>query len=494
MKQRILTVIVIAISLIGILSAHAGIFQNIGKALGIKENSALGQITKAVDNIGSAVVAKKINDTMKKYGSEQIESHDKWAKQYNENQDRKVQQYLSEVDQYKMDYCKSHGFYELWYKQYGNQWFEREGRQWFDKQNESAKRTTGDYILPWHLRDSQGTRERADRSKADPSLTNVVLNSIGLTNDDVRRADEWSKSDKYGRQGIIIDRTFDVIGASSNNKDLVDAFRQLAKTNNQYLKDKADPKTSNVAMSNMAVNLSGILYDTYNKAAENRKAVLAEKLQIRRQLEENGFAPSYAREVAGTILAVSTNNKLTDHEKKEWLRLLGYADNEDYVIGEAIVVAQMTEEQAQEINEAEQQNKKEIAEKEKCEREEKEREERERNEAIATVNELHIDCYAIDETELNDRQKQIIDQAVIIMTNHPDLTVEVIGYTCDLGSGLVNERVGLNRAEKVKDYLVASGISEGRISTSTLGEDEPRYPNNSVENRRRNRRVTFNAK
>lgn len=494
MRHRIITAVVIILSLFGILTAHAGFFQSLGKALGIKENSALGQITRAVDNIGNAVVAKKVNDTMKQYGSEQVESYDKWAQQYNENKDRKVQQYLSEVDQYKMDYCKSHGFYESWYRQYGDQWFERAGSQWFDRQNEHAKRTTGDYILPWHLRDSEGMREKAEMSKADPSLTNVFLNSIGLTNDDVRRADEWVKSDKYGRQEIIIDGAFDVISASANNKDMVDAFRRIAKANNQYLKDKADPTTSNVAMPHMAANLTEIVFDSYNIAAENRKAVLNEKLQISRQLEEKGYDHSLAREVAGTILGITTNNKLTDHEKKEWLRLLGYSGSEDSVMGKALEVAQMTEKQAKEINEAEQRKKKEIAEKEKREREEKERKERQRNEAMAAVNELHIDSYTIGETEMNDEQKLIIDRAADILAKHPDLTVEVTGFTCDLGSTTVNERIGLNRAEKVKDYLVESGISEKRISTSTLGEVEPLYPNNSAENRRKNRRVMFNAK
>lgn len=493
MRSTIVIALVGLASLIGAQPAHAGFFGNIAKAIGFKEDSALGSIARAADDIGNAIVANKVNDTMNKYGAEQISSYNAWANQYNENQDRKVQQYLSEVDQFKMDYCKSHGFYNLWYSRYGDAWFEREGRSWFDSQDELAERRTGERILPWHLRDAAGVTERANYSKMDGSLTNVVLGAIGLSDADARRADEWKKTDKYGKRDILIDQTFDIIGTSSGNKDMVNAFRKITKANNHYLKDKSNPETSSVAMSNMALDLSNIVFDTYEQGVENRKAYLAEKLQVSNKLQEQGYAPSYVKEVAGTILSIQNSKDLSEHEKKEWLRLLGFYGEENAVLETAQAVSQMSENQAKNqlaINLA----KKEAEEKEKREREEQMRIERERNEAISSVNAVVIDSYKIDEIDLSDEQKEMVVKLVEILKNHDDLSIEIIGNTCDLGSETINDKIGMKRAEKVKEYLIDSGIAENRLSTSSVGENEPVFENTSGQNRLKNRRVTFIAK
>lgn len=372
MKYKIIIALMFLASVIDPLNAQANFFSNLAKAFGVKENSVVGQLARTADDIGNAVVSKKANDTMNKYGSEQITSYNNWANQYNENQDRKVQKYLSEVDQYKMDYCKSHGFYDLWYSKYGDDWFEREGRSWFDAQDASTERRTGERLLPWHLRDADGVRERANKSKVDGSLTNVVLGAFALSDADASRAENWTKSDKYGKRDIVIDKAFDIIGATTDNKDLINAFRKITKANNQYLKNKENPETSNVAMSNMVLDLSNIVFDAYETGVENRKAYLTEKLQIRNKLMEMGQDPSLANEVAGTILSIQNSKDLTEHEKKEWLRLLGFYGDEDNVIEISQSISQMTENQAKNlINDEDAKKVREKAENEKREREEK---------------------------------------------------------------------------------------------------------------------------
>lgn len=274
---------------------------------------------------------------------------------------------------------------------------------------------------------------------------------------------------------------------------MVNAFRKITKANNHYLKDKSNPETSSVAMSNMALDLSNIVFDTYEQGVENRKAYLAEKLQVSNKLQEQGYAPSYVKEVAGTILSIQNSKDLSEHEKKEWLRLLGFYGEENAVLETAQAVSQMSENQAKNqlaINLA----KKEAEEKEKREREEQMRIERERNEAISSVNAVVIDSYKIDEIDLSDEQKEMVVKLVEILKNHDDLSIEIIGNTCDLGSETINDKIGMKRAEKVKEYLIDSGIAENRLSTSSVGENEPVFENTSGQNRLKNRRVTFIAK
>lgn len=493
MRSKIVMAILVISSLFGLATVQAGILSGIAKALGIKENSVVGQLAQTADKIGSAVVAKKGNDAMNKYGSEQVKSYNEWSNQYNENQDRKVQKYLSEVDQFKMDYCKSHGFYELWYSQYGDNWFEREGRSWFDKQDELAERRTGERILPWHLRDATGVRDRANSGKVDGSLTNVMLRSIGLSDADARKAEEWQNSDKYGKQNILIDHSFDIIGATTDNKDMVNAFRKIAKANNQYLKDKSNPETSGIALSNMTLDLSNIVFDAYEKGVDKRKEYLAKKLNIRNKLIDQGLDPSFAKEVSGTILSIQNDKKLNEHEKTEWLRWLGFYGDEKTVLEEAKSVSQMSENQAENLLNNDSKKKRE-QDKQRIEDEEKMRKEREREDALSSINTFVIDSYVINEVNLNANQKEVISSLVEVLMSHNDLNIEIIGHTCDLGSEPFNEQVGMNRAEKVREYLIDSGVAEDRLSVSSAGETDPACDNTCAQNRLKNRRVTFIAK
>jgi len=87
------------------------------------------------------------------------------------------------------------------------------------------------------------------------------------------------------------------------------------------------------------------------------------------------------------------------------------------------------------------------------------------------------------------KQKSGLDQLAETMNSNPDITLEITGHTCDLGSEEVNKKVGLDRAEWVKAELVKRGVSADRISTATKWFTEPLVPNTSEDNRKINRRV-----
>ncbi|MDR0832606.1 MAG: OmpA family protein [Candidatus Symbiothrix sp.] len=86
-------------------------------------------------------------------------------------------------------------------------------------------------------------------------------------------------------------------------------------------------------------------------------------------------------------------------------------------------------------------------------------------------------------------QQSTLDQYVELLQANPQINVEIIGHTCDTGSDAVNLRVGQQRADFAKDYLVKQGISPDRLHTSSKGESEPAFPNTSKENRKKNRRL-----
>lgn len=78
-----------------------------------------------------------------------------------------------------------------------------------------------------------------------------------------------------------------------------------------------------------------------------------------------------------------------------------------------------------------------------------------------------------------------------LLTKQTSLSVEIAGHTDDVGGDEANLRLSEARAAAVKDFLQEQGIAADRISTVGYGEEIPVAPNDSEENRARNRRTTF---
>lgn len=77
------------------------------------------------------------------------------------------------------------------------------------------------------------------------------------------------------------------------------------------------------------------------------------------------------------------------------------------------------------------------------------------------------------------------------MKNNPDIQVEISGHTDSRGSNQKNQVLSEQRANSVKDWLVAKGINADRITTVGYGEDKPIAPNDSEEDMLKNRRIEF---
>lgn len=69
--------------------------------------------------------------------------------------------------------------------------------------------------------------------------------------------------------------------------------------------------------------------------------------------------------------------------------------------------------------------------------------------------------------------------------------VRVEGHTDDTGDEPTNQRLSEARAQAVADYLIDHGIAADRITVTGRGESAPAYPNDTDENRAKNRRVVI---
>ena len=87
--------------------------------------------------------------------------------------------------------------------------------------------------------------------------------------------------------------------------------------------------------------------------------------------------------------------------------------------------------------------------------------------------------------------KTILDEMVEVLKKVEAKKFEVIGHTDNSGNPARNLALSRSRAETVKTYLVAKGISPELIGTSGMGADQPIVSNATAEGRMRNRRIEF---
>ena len=73
--------------------------------------------------------------------------------------------------------------------------------------------------------------------------------------------------------------------------------------------------------------------------------------------------------------------------------------------------------------------------------------------------------------------------------------IEIEGHTDNTGDAAYNMRLGLQRAEAVKDYLYRQhNVPLHKMNTISLGEDQPAAPNDTSDGRAQNRRVVIRVR
>ena len=69
--------------------------------------------------------------------------------------------------------------------------------------------------------------------------------------------------------------------------------------------------------------------------------------------------------------------------------------------------------------------------------------------------------------------------------------IEVQGHTDSDGDDVANLALSSARAAAVVDYLVKKGVDRARLKSTGYGRTRPVAPNDTTENKQKNRRVQF---
>jgi outer membrane protein OmpA-like peptidoglycan-associated protein len=99
--------------------------------------------------------------------------------------------------------------------------------------------------------------------------------------------------------------------------------------------------------------------------------------------------------------------------------------------------------------------------------------------------------FAFDSADLTDTAKQQIDELVARLKQEPrTVYITIEGHTDSTGSRTVNERIGLERARAVEQYLYEQHrIPLHKMEAISHGEADPVAPNTTRAGRAQNRRV-----
>lgn len=105
---------------------------------------------------------------------------------------------------------------------------------------------------------------------------------------------------------------------------------------------------------------------------------------------------------------------------------------------------------------------------------------------LATM--VHFD---FDKSDIRPGDAQLLDQKLAILQTNSNLRIAIVGHCDERGSDEYNLALGNRRALAAKQYLVSRGIGADRISTRSMGKEQPVDPGHTEDAWAQNRRDEF---
>ena len=97
--------------------------------------------------------------------------------------------------------------------------------------------------------------------------------------------------------------------------------------------------------------------------------------------------------------------------------------------------------------------------------------------------------FEFNSSSLTEDSQAGIQMLTAFLQRNPELQVELAGHTDNVGSENYNLKLSTDRANVVRQALIENGIDEARLKAQGYGSSKPLVPNDSEENRARNRRT-----
>ena len=102
--------------------------------------------------------------------------------------------------------------------------------------------------------------------------------------------------------------------------------------------------------------------------------------------------------------------------------------------------------------------------------------------------------FAFNKSKLSDTAQATLDKQAAWLEKYPQVQVQIAGNCDDRGTEEYNIALGQRRANAARDYLVAKGVSDSRISTISYGKDRPTAMGDNAEAWAQNRNAITSVK
>lgn len=92
---------------------------------------------------------------------------------------------------------------------------------------------------------------------------------------------------------------------------------------------------------------------------------------------------------------------------------------------------------------------------------------------------------------LTSSSRAVLDPVAANLKKYPELQIELQGHTDGAGADRYNQRLSQQRADAVREYLLAQAVPESQVIARGYGESQPVGDNGTPEGRAQNRRVVM---
>lgn len=89
------------------------------------------------------------------------------------------------------------------------------------------------------------------------------------------------------------------------------------------------------------------------------------------------------------------------------------------------------------------------------------------------------------------KSEETLQLALKTLNDNSEISVEIRGYTDNVGAAVTNMRLSRRRADAVRFWLIMRGVAATRITARGFGPDNPIGDNTTSEGRAKNRRIEF---
>jgi len=86
-----------------------------------------------------------------------------------------------------------------------------------------------------------------------------------------------------------------------------------------------------------------------------------------------------------------------------------------------------------------------------------------------------------------------LQSIAVMLKAHPNARCEIAGYTDNVGSEAANLALSKQRADNVRNHLIAMGVDGSRVTAEGYGEMHPVGPNTTEAGRAMNRRISIHV-